>query len=275
MRADSENPMLTRQTIIRYLRIWWLLALASIQETMINRGTNLFFLLGKAVRLATTILVLLMFAGKVTELAGYSLKQIYVFFLFYNLVDLTSQMLYRGVYLFAQQIRRGELDFLLTKPISSLFLSLVGKPDINDALFMLPTLAVTGLILNRLNLMLTMEGVLLFALLLINSWLIVTAFHIIILAIGILTSEVDGVMWLYRDSSRLAMMPVDLYVRPLRWLLFFVLPFGLILTVPAQTLLGLPPSVPLLLTGLLGSGFFGISLWFWRFALRRYTSASS
>ncbi len=245
----------------------------ALQETFINRGANILFFLGKSVRLFLAVIFLLMIKNTITQFSGYSVDQIVIFFLTYNLIDTMTQTIFRGVYMFANQVRRGEFDFTLTKPVNALFISLFGTPDINDTVFLVPTLAVTSWLVMGLDLVFEPTQVLWYLILFGNGILIGAAFHILALVVGLVTSEVDGVMWLYRDLSRLAQFPVTIYLAPIRWALFFLLPFGMMVTIPAQALLGIPLSYSATLAIAIGLGLLGLSLMAWKYALRVYSSA--
>lgn len=268
-------PTKLKTSATRYAAVWWLLASNAVQETFVNRGSNIIFLTGKAIRLGMTLLFLFLFKQNVSEFGGYSIDQVYVFFITYTLIDQITQTVFRGVYFFTTQIRRGDLDFVLTKPLSPLFLSLVGKPDINDALFLIPTVVVCGLIMSRLDLVFTPQNTMLFLALFLNGLLIATAFHIVALIVGVVTTDTDGIMWMYRDLSRLATFPVTIYQQPLQFILFLLIPIGVMVTVPAQALLGSSLSVTVLVSFGIGIGSLLLSLWGWKRALRTYTSASS
>lgn len=266
---------MVKKRILTYWHVWRLLASNAVQETFVNRGTNALFLFGKVIRLTMSLVFLFIFVKTVPVFAGFSTDQLYVFFITFTLIDQISQMLLRGVYLFTNLVRRGEFDFILTKPISSLFLSLIGSPDINDAIFLIPTVIVSGFLLSTLDLTVTPVSLLLYIALFINGLLIATAFHITALIVGILTTEVDGVMWLYRDLSRLATFPVTIYFPPIPFFLFFIVPVGTMITIPSQVLIGTPTSYHIAIAFFIGVGSFILSLYGWKYALRSYTSASS
>lgn len=205
--------------------------------------------------------------------AGYTTDQVIVFFLTYQFTDTLSQMLFRGVYIFSNQVRSGELDFYLSKPINPLFRILTGKPDIIDFTFFFPTTILSIWIMTQLNLHITLASLLTYFALLINTFFIATSFHILVICLGILTTEVDNAIMLYRDLTAMSRFPIDVYREPLRTALFFIVPVGLMNTVPAQVLLNLKPTMTLLTTCAIGLGFLFLSLRAWSFSLRRYTSA--
>lgn len=263
------------RTIKRYYKIWLLFGLMSLQLSFVNRYTLLFFLFAKLVRYATMLLFLFVLRQNVNTVAGYSVDQMIVFLLVYQTVDTSAQIFFRGVYDFGEKIRSGTFDFELLKPISSLFRGLLGNPDINDILFAIPTFLLNIFIISRLDLQIGMGNIGWFFFLLCNGLLIAAAFHIFVLAAAVLIVDVDNVVWLYRDISRLGQVPITLHVEAIRWILLFVVPVGVMMSIPAEALLGLPTTINWMLIPVVTLGFVGASLFAWRQALRRYTGASS
>jgi ABC-type uncharacterized transport system permease subunit len=164
-----------------YYKVWLQFAKNAWQETFVNRASNVLFMVGKIFRLMMSLLFLFLIRENVDTFAGYTSDQMVVFFLTYQFIDVVSQTAYRGVYIFSRLVRSGEFDFLLSKPINPLFRALTGKPDINDLFFSIPTILVSGYILSILNLDITLTSALWFIALLFNSFLIVTALHILVL----------------------------------------------------------------------------------------------
>jgi ABC-2 type transport system permease protein len=258
-----------------YFKVWKIFGTNALQETFINRGSNILFMTGKILRLFFALLFLILIKNNVDNFAGYTTDQMVVFFLTYQFIDLTSQILYRGVYLFSYMIRSGDFDFLLMKPINPLFRALTGKPDINDAIFMIPSLGVSLYIFSTLNITLTWTAFLWYLVLLINGLLIATAIHILVLVVGVLTTEVDGIIWIYRDLNQMGKFPVTIYMQPLRFALFFIIPIGMMITIPTEVLLGVKPTFSVALAMLVGVGSFITSLKLWKWSLKKYSSASS
>jgi len=265
--------MITTHRLSIYWKIWYTIALNAFQETFLNRWVTALFLFGKALRFSMSLFFLLILQRTITGFAGYTTDQVIIFFLTYQFTDGLTQILYRGVYMFSQQVRSGELDFYLSKPLNPLFRILTGKPDIIDALFFVPTTLVSFFLVSRLHVSVTPTSFLLYCALLVNSFLIGTAFHIFVICLGVLTTEVDNAIMLYRDTTALSRFPVNMYAEPLRFAFFFIIPIGVMNTVPAQVLLQLQPSVTVLFTMLVGVGFFLLSLFAWKFSIRKYTSA--
>ncbi|MFZ1721351.1 MAG: ABC-2 family transporter protein [Microgenomates group bacterium] len=259
----------------KYWTVWSMTALNAFQEAFVNRGSNLLFMLGKTIRFTMTLIFLFIIKENVTDFQGYNTDQLVVFFLTYTIVDTIAQIFYRGVYLFSSLVRDGNFDFYLAKPINPLFQALTGKPDVNDALFLIPTIVACAWIISQLSVTLTPVSLILFGILMFNSLLIATSLHIVVLVVGILTTEVDGVIWLYRDMMQLARFPVSVYLEPIRLALFFLIPVGMMITVPAEVLMNATPSYSILVACTVGIGSFIASLWLWKWGLKQYSSASS
>lgn len=231
------------------------------------------FILGKLLRF-TFFLGFIYFLLKGTDnLAGYSLNQTIFFFLTFNLIDTVSQFLFREVYRFRPLVVSGSFDLVLSKPISALFRSLLGGADVLDLLTIPPLALGVYYIGAHLNPSLMQTGY--YLLLIVNGLILATAFHIAVLSLGIITLEVDHTIMIYRDLTNLGRFPVDIYKEPLRGILTFLIPVGVMVTFPAKALMGLVS-----VQGVIGSFAVGIltifvSLRLWNFALTKYTSASS
>lgn len=258
-----------------YWQVWKIAAINAWQEVFINRGSSILFLVGKGLRFAMMLFFLLIVHQNVRTFAGYTTDQVIVFFLTYQLVDLISQIFFRGVYMFSNEVRTGEFDFTLIKPLNPLFKSLTGRPDINDTLFLIPTVVVTLVIISQLQLEISLLSIGWYLLLLINSLVIATALHILVLVVAILTTEVDGIIWLYRDLIRLGQFPTTIYPEILRFALLFIIPVGAMITIPAEALMSISPLVRTLGAFAISGAILVVSLLLWNWSLKRYSSASS
>jgi ABC-2 type transport system permease protein len=170
-------------------------------------------------------------------------------------------------------IVNGDFDFVLVKPMSSLFRSLLGGADVIDFITIPPLIFVTiyvGSLLHPSPL-----NTLYFILLLTNSFIIATAFHIMVLALAIITLEIDHTVMIYRDLTNLGRLPIDIYKQPLQGFITYLIPVGVMMTLPAKAIMGIVAPTGILIALLVGIVAIFVSMRFWNFALRKYTSASS
>ncbi len=114
-----------------------------------------------------------------------------------------------------------------------------------------------------------------YILLLANSLIIATAFHIAVISFGIVTLEIDHTIMIYRDLIALGRFPIDIYREPLRGVLTYFIPVAIMISLPAKALIGVATPLGVAASFVIGVVVFMAALKFWNFALRYYTSASS
>lgn len=265
----SNNP------INKYLRVWLKLTAYSFNIDLSNRFTAVFAITGKVLRFLFFLGFLFLLVGRTKNLAGYSLHQAVFFFLTFNLIDILVQFFLRGVYHFRGQIITGNFDLVLTKPINPLFRSLSERTDIYDLITLIVLIIYMIIFLAKGYITVTLGGTILYLLLIISSFILGLAFHIAVLAIGVLTTEVDNILWIYRDLAGMGRIPIDVYREPLRTVLTVVIPVAVLVTFPAKALMGLLSWQWMIFSFVISGIFLFLSLKFWHFALKRYSSASS
>ncbi|GEM_PF-211955 len=258
----------------KYLKLWFVMTSRITQIAFVSRFGVIFFTFGKIVRFLFFLFFLVFLVGKTKLVAGYTLWEVILFFLTFNMVDIISQFLFREVYRFRSYIVSGSFDYLLTKPISPLLRSLFGGSDILDLITLFPLIGFLIYTLSRLE-AITIIGVFFYILLLTNALIIMLAFHIFVLGLGVLVTEVDNAIWIFRELTALGRIPIAVYREPLSWVLTFIIPVGIMITFPVHAALGVLSFQAIIVAFLISGALLFGSLRFWRYALRHYTSASS
>lgn len=258
----------------KHLRLWMIMWKTQLQADLSSRFGAILLIIGKILRFVFFLFFLVILLERTGNIAGYTFWQVILFYATFNLVDTTSQLLLREVYRFRHFILTGDFDFTLTKPMSPLFKSLFGGSDILDVVIFF--MSVGLIVFSFTNLTgVTLFGLISYVLLFINAILIALSFHIFVLAIGVLTTEVDNVIWLYRDLTAMGRVPIDVYKEPLRGFITFVVPVGLMITFPVKSAIGILSWWFIPLAFFVSFFFIAMSMLAWKFSLRRYSSASS
>lgn len=251
--------------------VWLKSGSLSLETLLATKGASLMYLAGKFIRFYFFLWLLFRLEDQVTKVSGFTINQLIVFFLVFNIFDMFGQIFFRGVYWFRGKVLSGEFDFDLLKPINPLFQVLSQRTDFLDIPLFLIVAAMLAKYLSAANLLTW----LLFAFISLASILLITAVHVGIAALGVLTTEVDHTMMIYRDLSNMGRVPVDIYTKFIRALLTFVFPIAVITTFPAKVLMNLLSWQYLLFSILVSLFLFLLSLKFWKYALTKYSSASS
>ena len=259
---------------MKELRVWKRYTLNSLQQALANRTAFVLFTTGKLLRIVMFLVFLsFIFQGN-KNIGGYNREQIIFFYLSFNLIDTLAQLMFREVYRFRDLVVTGDLDLVLTKPIHPLIRLLLGGFDPLDLsiLFLIVCLTIWYGVNNISH---DPALWLLYALLMLNGLVIATAFHILALGIGILSTSIDHLMMVYRDFTAMFRIPADLYIEPVRFLLTFIIPFGIMITFPAKALMGALSVQFMVLALIIGIVSFFLALKFWNYSLKQYSSASS
>ncbi|MDP3888689.1 MAG: ABC-2 family transporter protein [bacterium] len=259
----------------KYFKVWLRMTSAVFQADLFNRLSGSLYILGKAMRFLFFLGFLFLLLSHTKTLAGYNLNQVIFFFLTFNLIDIIVQLFLRGIYHFRPQVVSGNFDLMLVKPINPLFTALASHADVLDLITLFPLVGYMIYFLFSAQINFSILGLLLYIALITVSFLIALAIHIVVMGVGIMTTEVDNLVWIYRDLSGMGRIPVDLYREWVRNFLIFVVPIGVIMTFPAKALMGLLSWQMIIYSFIIAVIFLYLSLRFWKFALKRYSSASS
>lgn len=151
---------------------------------------------------------------------------------------------------------------------------LTGGTDVLDLFMLIPYMGGIIVVAARLG-EITIINILTYILLLGTGFIIATSFHIGVLALGVITTEIDHAIMIYRDITQMGRVPVDIYNELLRGIITFIVPVGIMMTWPAKALMGLLAVRGIVIAILFAIMFFWLSLQLWRYSLTRYSSASS
>jgi ABC-2 type transport system permease protein len=259
----------------RRLRLWWILATNSFKSQMATSLASTGYLIGKVMRFVFFLIYLLAIFKRLPSLKGYDMPAVVLFFMTFNLVDVGAQFLFRGLYAVKGLIDEGDFDKILTQPVHVLFrISSMGV-DLLDLLTLIPIGVVTFWTLTKLTHPITITGVLIYLLLVINAMVIAYAFHVLVGALSVRTQEFESAIWVYRDVMTLGRFPVSVYSEIIRMALVTVVPIGVMISFPAEALLGLLSWKGVCYALGLGILFHGGAQSFWKRSLQAYSSNST
>lgn len=174
----------------------------------------------------------------------------------------------------SEKVRKGDLDLLLAKPVSSQFMLTLQKA--NTAIFGNLIIGSSWLFYSLLGLQDFSYLRLLWLLVLIPcSLAVVYSMRFIFAATAVIFTRSENLQFLWWQVYRLGMRPDSMYNPYIKYVILSILPVGVIISIPARALLN-PPDLnyllwPLLLAPVLIYGTHR----FWNFALKFYSSASS
>jgi|FLYL01.1.fsa_nt_gi ABC-2 type transport system permease protein len=223
---------------------------------------------------AGLLLIAAMFT-QADEVGGWLLPEVLallgVFMIAENFIEAA---LYTNLNRLPRYIRTGELDYLLTRPVSSQFM--ISFRNLN--LWSFPStvlglgLVVYGMIETN---QVSIQNVFLFLLLLLAGLSILYSIWLILLTSAFWLVRVDNIGELFQAFFAAGRFPLTTFPTWLRLILTLVVPILLIVTVPASAVVGrLSWQLALLSLGV-AFALLLISHRLWQLGLSRYSSASS
>lgn len=255
----------------RVLRLFWQVAIAAELEYRINFVIALISSLGG---LAGSLFGLFLFYRTDYTFQGWSWNEaLIVLGLFTLLQGISATFLVPNLNKIVTYVQEGTLDYVLLKPVSSQFwlsthtVSPWGTPDLIFGLIMIGY-AGSQIGLSPLAYVAMLPPLALGVISLYSIWFILGATSIWFVKIYNVTEVLRSLL----EAGR---FPVSGYPAAYRVFFTFVIPVAFLTTVPAQAMMGRIEPIWLLGSALLAAALFQASRWFWQFALRFYTSASS
>lgn len=272
-KGSPWRPLETKMK--KYLNLFWTQIKSNFAREAIYR-TNLFTMF--FVDLIWIFVEISLFGviyANTDTLGGWTKYQVYFFLgIFFASDAMFTVFFQRNFWNFSDLVNKGELDILLTKPASPLFLSLTRWMGLTSSLNIILGIAIVVKYANDAGFS---GGVRWLAL---PFWLLIGVLTQglirFIFSVWIFWTERSfAISRLYYQFFSLATKPDSIYPGFIRYIILTFLPFAFIGSVPARALIhGLEWKEYLTMFSIL-IGFFLVNRFFWIRGLARYQSASS
>lgn len=223
----------------------------------------------------TLVPLLVVFGGR-QEVAGWSLGETLVVIAWFTLLrGLLEAAINPSLVAMIEAIRTGALDFVLLKPADAQFLVSTAKFQPWKLIDMAAGLAMVVIAFQRLGRLPALVDVALAGALLGAAALVMYSMWILVLCASFWVVRLDNLTYLFNSIFDAARWPIDVYRGAWRILFTFVIPLGLMTTVPAMAILG-NLRARTAVVSMVGALVFGLlARLAWLKAVGRYTSASS
>jgi len=210
----------------------------------------------------------------IPSIKGWSFEQLVIPLGLYNLLNaFIWGLFYPNMNEVVRGINRGDLDLVLTKPVSSQFM--VSFKNVGISLF--PSI-LTGIFLLwygfSVNHIPIFKMIMIFPIL-ISSIVIFYSLYFISVSFSFWVGRLSNAHELLPNAADTAKYPLEIFPAFIRFILTFIIPLGLLAIFPGKLLLSLVNPVYLLFPLFVAVFLLLLSHRFWNFALRHYSSASS
>jgi len=261
----------------RYLMIYAALWKTSVTREMSFKGNFVLWILVEMAWFGLQLAFVGVIFSQTTTIGTWTVWQVVLLTGTSNFI----QEIYQAFFLvnctnLSELVRTGKMDFLLLLPINTRFIvstRQVDLPSFANAAF---ALCVMTFAAHKLGLHPTAFQLLGFGALCVAGLLVHYSLMFMLASVSFWTVRAQGIVWGYFNLFNIARMPDEAFHGAFKAVFTFALPVLLVSNVPVRVLADKLTS-PVALSALFGLGVIWalISEWFWRFSIRRYTSAST
>jgi len=257
---------------LRILAAFWRL---NVAEELQYRANFVASVLGTVFYMATALLTLSLFFRHTSQLGGWGYWEIVVLLGVFNaLTGVIEAVLRPGIGQLAGEVRNGELDLVLVKPVDAQGFVSFRRLDIWRFADVVLGLALAGYALYRLHHVPSIAQLAAFALTLVAAAVVVYAIWVLLMSLAFWFVTVENIAVLFDAMFEGARYPVSAYPGALRFLFVYLIPIAWTTTVPASALTGRLRPALALVAALVAAVTFALARVVWRVALRRYAGAS-
>lgn len=209
-------------------------------------------------------------------IGGFNQEQMYIFITSYLLVDALNMTFFaNNIWWFPRIVNKGELDYYLIRPVSSLFFLSLREFAANSFINLLISFSLVIWSLSNYSGDITFLGIILYICMLLNGLFIHYILNFFFVLSSLWTNSAGGNLDLFYSLSHACERPDLIYRGKIRFLFLYVLPFALIASFPTRVLFEenyLQLIFQSFFTSLI---LFTVLVFLWKQGLRQYNSASS
>ena len=259
-----------------YLRLLWIHLRLGVLNELQYRTNLVVQLVQSVVGLGTALLGLGVVFSKTDNLAGWRPAELLAIVGVYTLVSGISELVVRpSLARFMEDIRLGNLDFTLTKPVDAQMLVSMRQIEVWKLVDVVVGLVVLGVAIVQLGASIGPAQAVGFVVALLAGMTIIYSFLMILATCAFWFVRLDNILNIFQSMYEAGRWPIAIYPPWLRTILTFLVPIGFAITVPAEGLVGRLTVLTLAGALALAIALPLIARWFWQIGVRHYSGASA
>jgi ABC-2 type transport system permease protein len=226
--------------------------------------------------IGTGLAVLALVFGRTEELGGWTRPQLLVVMGIFTLVGgIIRAFIQPNMRRVMDDVRRGTLDYALTKPADAQVLASVRECQIWQLVDVVIGLVVIVVGIVQLDSAPGAVDLIVFGALLVLGIVMIYCFWLLLASASFWLVRIDEVQELFDGLYRAGQYPVGIYPPWLRYGLTFLVPLAFAITVPSEALTGRLELGAVVTMVVLATVLVIVSRWCWTRGIRRYDGASA
>lgn len=259
----------------RYWRIYRKFFTSSLQRELEFRANFIAKVFQNCVWIVFFLLIVLVIYRNTDSVAGWNRGEAFVLAATVFLMESVSRTFFNSLIEIPEQVRKGTLDFVVTKPIDSQFWVTVRRFNFDQIGSIIAGAFMLGYGVATSPMHPGPINWLAYTLLFLASIVLYNSFMTLLMTVGIWLVRVDNLWVLGETVQQVSRYPIDIFQPNVRLFLTYYLPLAFIASVPASQLVK-GANLSMVGVGLVWAVVFFLACRaFWNYAMRHYSSASS
>jgi len=262
--------------MIRYLKLYWMFVKQSFMQASAFRLNFWMLVITNIVFFGVQFIFMDVIFSNVSSLSGWTKYDMFFYLGTYNIIDsLWMFGPFFNLLTMSESINTGMMDMYITKPINSQFMVSLRKVEVSSILSIFAGIGMIVYALIMSGRTLSISRVALYAFTILNGLLIMYSIYFILSCLSFWFIKTEFVEQIHTILCYFSMRPAEIYKGFIRFVLFYILPYGLMITISAKSAI---KEVTLKEYGVflvISWGLFSLTGLMWKYSLRKYSSASS
>lgn len=259
----------------RYWRVYRTFFVSSFARELEFRANFFAKVLQNGVWVFFFIMMLLVVYGNTNSVAGWGRGQAFVLAATCFLMTALHGGLFMSMHEIPEAIRKGTLDYVLTKPIDAQFWVSCRRFNFDRVGALLAGAVLVGIGVYQSGIAPGVGQWVAYLAGVLSSVAIFYGLNLLMMTLAVWLVRVDNLWVLSETILDVARFPLDIFPVPLQRFFTFVVPMGFLATIPARQLVFGLDARMILLALVWAAAFLVASRLFWLYATRNYASASS
>ena len=263
------------KTIKKYWKIYRVLLSNSFSYIANYRNDAWLMLVMNTVSLLTTFVIVQVIFSQTNSIGGWTAGEVYLLLMVWTILDELGSVFFNYLFFLPEIINDGSVDFYITKPVSALFLISLKYFLWRAVLRILIDVVLFFVVISYFHLEFYWLNYLIFFILLPFSILVLYSIFLIANTLAFWFQRIDNINDTIRNYFSFARYPLEIFSTKTRWFFYSFFPLAFTSYIPVAILLKRLPIYWAAIMTVFSLTIFSLAILFWRYALKRYSSASS
>ncbi len=263
------------------LGISWRIAALRLRGQMEYRSSFLMQIAGSLIINVSELVVLFALFNRFDNLGGWSLQEVVFLNAISQITFSIADAISNGIQTVPNQIREGEFDRVLVRPVSSYLQAVVSDVSLRHLGKLIQGIAILIYALITLDIDWTIAKASILVMAILSGIALFTALFTVEAILSFWTvNSVEAINAFTYGGSDLAQYPFHIFARSIRWIFLWIVPIAFVVYYPSLVILDKPdplglPAFASYLAPVMATTFCLVIAYGWQLGIRHYRSTGS